>query len=441
MTTLPVLHLKATSRHNVTTTADPYETTATLYTFLRSVPSVGEVDLAMQPFLAALHAAPSSGAAALMRRPNHRLLQRLEAVAVGEVFGRTPHVLPALARHNVRWKRRLGYAVEDEEADGGGDALDKAALSTSALGARQTPSHAALVGRVRAAELRQFADPYAAYEADYQAQHAASSEPRRSPAPAQAEASSVLAEVSALTAATTDASLHRAAPTQHHDADADLQCDAEEVAAVGEASGWSAMEAAAGDADLDTGVIHPVLDLIARQDGVLQPAPAVGESGHTVARGGAAPHGLAPASSTASPSSAPLSDADVEARTQRLTRRLADATAAVTAAMAEKEEAEEVWLPYYSRLKTAMLYAHELQGRVHCATSLFRLERYERETLQQAHIGIAMETMSLQLVLRDVRARIEDEARAPAAEGGDAAASLDAQLLQQLSAVLGLGRA
>ncbi|TPP47376.1 hypothetical protein CGC20_35155 [Leishmania donovani] len=422
MTTLPVLHLKATSLQNVTIAADLSDTTATLYTFLRSTPSAAETELALQPFLESLHAAPSSGRAALMRRPNHRLVQLLESVAVDGVFRCTPHVLPALARHSDRWLHRLGYPSMDGEAADSTAAVDSAAHAASGSRRSASPPTAAPFPfmRVRATDMHQYVDPYSAYEADYvgrqEAAHSAhvdafasgeahlpkngsaaesSGLQHRDTAQPHEEASSVSAEVSALTVPGDEPQLSELAPSASHAA-------------------TPAPKAALTSAP----AIHPVLHLIANQ--VVQQQ----EEGEKTGRGSA--------EERAHPSS---SHAVLDEKLQRLMAQLNEAETQLTDAMAEKEAAEQVWLPYYSRLKTSRMYVNELKSRLQSAASLYLLQRYERETLQQAHVGVAMESMSLQLVLRDVRARLEDEQRSSLTDDHQQATESD-MLAQQLSAVL-----
>ncbi|KAG5495682.1 hypothetical protein GH5_03347 [Leishmania sp. Ghana 2012 LV757] len=428
MTSLPVLHLKATSKQNVTAAADLCDTTVTLYTFLRSIPSAAETERALQPFLDSLHSTPSSCRASLMRRPNHRLVQRLESVAIDGVFRDTPNVLPALARHSDRWLRRLGYASVDDGIADSMAAMDAAGhaasgsphLTSSAKAATQPLVH------MRATDMHQYVDPYSAYEANYAQRHsAARSSPagalafdeansskngsseeasglqRRGAAQLREEVSSVSAEVSALTVPGSESRLSEARQSMLHG------LSRAPTAAISSAPG-----------------IHPVLHLIAEQalqqqqeeEGVVEGRGMEGEKNQ---RG-------APLSS---------SDAAVEEKLHQLAARLNEAEAQLTGVMSEKEAAEQVWSPYYSRLKTSMMYVEELKSRVQNAASLYLLLRYERETLQQAHLGVAMESMSLQLVLRDVQARLQDEQTRSLADGHQQSTE-DHKLLQRLSAAL-----
>uniref|UniRef100_A0A1E1J4C2 Uncharacterized protein n=1 Tax=Leishmania guyanensis TaxID=5670 RepID=A0A1E1J4C2_LEIGU len=425
MTSLPVLHLKATSQQNVTIAADLCDTTATLYTFLRSIPSAAETELALQPFLESLHAAPSSGRSVLMRRPNHRLVQLLESVAIDEVFRYTPHVLPALACYSDRWLHRLGYASMGNGAADLTAAMDSAAYAASgSQGSVSSPSATTLpVVHVRATDMHQHVNPYSAYESNYRMRHVAahSSHVDASVSGAHSsdngtaaetsglqhsgtmqppeEALSVSAEVSALTAPENESQLNEPA-----------QPALQEVTPAPRATVTSAP------------AIHPVLHLIAHQ--ALQEQKEGEVDGEETERENAEEHGK--------PSS---SDAFVEEKLLHLTERLNEAEAQLAVAMAEKEAAEQVWSPSYSRLKTSRMYVTELKSRVQSAASLYLLQRYERETLQQAHVGVAMESMSLQLVLRDVRARLEDEPGSSLA-GGDQQATENQRLVQQLRAVL-----
>ncbi|KPA85007.1 hypothetical protein ABB37_01438 [Leptomonas pyrrhocoris] len=402
MTSLPVLHLKATSPQNAVITDDPYETTATLYTFLRSVPSVAEKEVAFQTFMEALHAAPSSGRSALMRKPNHRTVQLLETVAVDSVFRHSPQTIPALARHSDRWVRRLGYG------DGGArrsppspEQLPGPMGAASASGSGQPspprPPPPSMPQVVRAAEMHQFDDPYAAYEAQHgqraegangevgaegrhdvrsgagqgdgvaegHLQYSGSTQAPDSPTgehAVQPHRSHLFAEVSALTASESDAHEH---------------------------DGRSGSDDRAGPHGGSADGIHPVLELIARQvEQAVTPLPEAGLS---------------------SPSTTTTAlDELVKSKILRLTSRLDDAAEEVSAAMHEREAAEQVWSPYYSRLKTSMSFVEGLQQRLGSAISLYQLQRYERETLQQACVAVQMEALGLRLVLRDVRARLAD---------------------------------
>lgn len=165
--------------------------------------------------------------------------------------------------------------------------------------------------------------------------------------------------------------------------------------------------------DVGAGTLHPVLELITRQ---VEQAVAADQPSETQA---------------SAPSSSAALDALVKDRILRLTSRLDDAAEEVSAAMYEKEERQEVWSPYYSRLKTSIAFVEALQQRLGSAISLYQLQRYERETLQHARIGVEMETLSLRLLLRDVAARVA-EAEEAAAEASDA----DFELMTRLRGVL-----
>ncbi|KAK7198472.1 hypothetical protein NESM_000807500 [Novymonas esmeraldas] len=395
MSNLPVLHLRATSGQNMTIATDPYNTSVTLYTFLRSIPSDAEVQLALQPLLDTLHCAPSSGRAAIMRRPNHRLVQLLESVAVDGAFHRSPHVLPALARRSQRWLQRLGYTPA-ENADA---SVPAPASSTAAV-----PSLADT--RVRAADIRQFMDPYAAYEAEYTATHAAT----RSPDVATPRSSSSGRTPQRVTAVAGAAAALPSGSAAHSPEDASTV--SAEVSALtvpgNDAAGPDVVHASPlPAAATPSHGLHPVLQLVAQQ--------ALQHSQSHEERDTAA-------------------DVAVLSTAEHLTTRLDAVKAQLASAMAEKEEAEQAWSPYYSRLKATNAYVAELAGRVQTASTLFNHHRYERETLQRAHICVAMECMSMQLVLRDVRARVEEEVGDVA--GGAAASEDDALLLQRLQTVL-----
>jgi hypothetical protein len=418
MTSLPVLHLKTTSRQNMTITDDPYETTATLYTFLRSIPSVAERELAFQPFLDALHAAPSSGRSALLRKPNHHLVQLLETVALDEVFRRTPRTIPALARHSGTWMQLLGYdngrvsqqstpsrtkAVQHKSgAEGNMAGQPRSPPSSSGYSPSPMAKHV-----VRAADMRQFADPYAQYEAAYQRntendqesrsdtncvdanagglvhrqgeeveehlQYSGSTQAPEDPlgeAAEQTYRSYLSAEVSALTAAESDGSKREASANDGLDDRVGAGTVQERVARYASSAGG----------------VHPVLELLARQ---VQQAAAVNQPS-----AGSAPDTLL--------------DEAVKDKILRLTTRLDDVAEEISATMHAKEDSEQAWSPYYSRLKTCISFVEELQERLGSAISLYQLQRYERETLQQARVGVQMEALSLKLILRDVRARLED---------------------------------
>ncbi|KAG5496427.1 hypothetical protein JKF63_02729 [Porcisia hertigi] len=405
MTSLPVLHLKATSQQNVTIAVDPYDATATLYTFLRSIPSKIETELALQPFLESLHTAPSSGRASIFRKPNHRLVQLLDSVATDDVFRRTPHVLPALARHSDQWVRRLGCASIDN---------DKTGESTSAMHSKE---HAAIVSQgstpypttVRAADLREYADPYTAYKVGYARRHDSAHSPHlenrtsdeattshRSSAETRGppycsitqpreEALSVSAEVSALTVPGDESQLHETAQ-----------------------DGLCEESPAPKPAVTSASAIHPVLQLIAST------VVTRGEEDTAVVEGER--HGDTHEDPLRSRSSTATRGV-IEEKLHKLRARLNDAEAELVKVMEEEEAAEQAWSPFYSRVKTSRMYIEELKGRLQSAASLYLLQRYECETLQQAHVGVAMESMSLELVLRDVRARLEDEKSSSLTEG------------------------
>ncbi|CAJ1034546.1 hypothetical protein Q4I30_006853 [Leishmania utingensis] len=303
--------------------------------------------------------------------------------------------------------------------------MDSAAYAASgSQGSVSSPSATALpVVHVRATDIHQHANPYSAYESNYRMRHVAahSSHVDASVSGAHSsdngtaaetsglqhsgtmqppeEALSVSAEVSALTAPENESQLNEPA-----------QPALQEVTP------------APGAAVTSAPAIHPVLHLIAHQ--ALQEQKEGEVDGEETERRNAEEHGK--------PSS---SDAFVEEKLLHLTERLNEAEAQLAVAMAEKEAAEQVWSPSYSRLKTSRMYVTELKSRVQSAASLYLLQRYERETLQQAHVGVAMESMSLQLVLRDVRARLEDEPGSSLA-GGDQQATENQRLVQQLRAVL-----
>lgn len=459
MTSLPVLHLKATSRQNMKVTDDPYETTATLYTFLRSIPSIAERELAFQPFLDALHAAPSSGRGALLRKPNHRLVQVLETVAVDGVFCDTPRTIPALARHSDRWMRRLGYD--------GTSRVDSPALSAEPLQRRGadmadgdcegrsspllgTPSPSPSPGQhvVRAADMHQYNDSYAAYEAqralltekqDVNSQlagHADRAGRRRrdeveeplqysgsTQAPddpphegaGQLYRSYLSAEVSALTAADGDVREPQKSKSTCGSRSGSNKTSLED-SAVEEAYDESAFNNASASV-----CVHPVLQLIARQ--VEQ----------TVATE-AAPDEALPSPPSAAATSSQTIDAAIKSKILRLTTHLDEAAEEISTAMHEKEQNEQVWSPYYSRLKTSITFVEELQQRLGSAISLYELQRYERETLQQAHVAVQMEALSLKLVLRDVRARLADAEEA--AEFSSRDSIEDVELVRRLQEVL-----
>ncbi|CAG9580513.1 conserved hypothetical protein [Leishmania major strain Friedlin] len=302
--------------------------------------------------------------------------------------------------------------------------MDSSAHAASGSQRSASPPTAAPfpIMRVRATDMHQYVDPYSAYEADYLGRQeaarssyvdASASGEARLPTNGSAaesgglqhrdtthpheEASSVSAEVSALTAPGDEPQLSEPAPSASH-----------------------AVTPAPTAALTSAPAIHPVLHLIANQ--VLQQQ----EEGEKTGRENA--------EERAHPSS---SHAVLDEKLHRLMAQLNEAETQLTAAMAEKEATEQVWLPYYSRLKTSRVYVNELKSRLQSAASLYLLQRYERETLQQAHIGVAMESISLQLVLRDVRARLEDEQRSSLTDGHHQATESD-RLAQQLSAVLGV---
>ncbi|KAG5470774.1 hypothetical protein LSCM1_02023 [Leishmania martiniquensis] len=429
MASLPVLHLKATSKQNVTVSTDLCDTTMTLYTFLRSIPSAAETERALRAFLESLHASPSSGRASLMRRPNHGVVGQLESVAMVSVFCGTPHVLPALARHSDRWLRKLGYASMGDETADSASAMDAAGQVASGLQHAASSSNAGLVpfAHIRATDMRAYADAYSAYEANYVVRHAAADSPHvvvfsndqayapnsgaaeeasglqhRGTTQPREEASSVSAEVSALTAPVSEPHLSEPGHSTLHEL-----TQAPTVVITPDPR------------------IHPVLHLIA-EEALKQPQQREGRAAEAEGADSGKARGSAPPSS---------SDAAVEEKVRQLKSRLNEAEAQLTEAMAEKETAEQVWSPYYSRLKTSRMYVDELKSRVQSAASLYLLLRYERDTLQQAHISVAMECMSLQLILRDVVARLQDEPRCSLADSRQQTAD-DQKLFQQLSAAL-----
>ncbi|GET91702.1 hypothetical protein, conserved [Leishmania tarentolae] len=422
MTTLPVLHLKATSRQNVTIATDLSDTTATLYTFLRSIPSAAEIELALQPFLESLHVAPSSGRAVFMRRPNHRLVQLMEAVAVDGVFRCTPQVLPALARHSDRWLHRLGYASKGNEATDSTEMMEALThVGSGQQGSVPSPAAAPLsFMHVRAADMHQYTDPYSAYEAEYVGRQEASHS-------SHANASSNGGErLPKNESAAEPTDLQHADTTQPHQEASFVSAEVSALTVPGEESQLNepflsarhAVTPAPRAVPTSDTAIHPVLHLIANQ--VVQQQREADKG-----RGNAE-----------EPAHPPSSDAVLEEKVRRLMERLDEAETQLTNCMTEKEEAEQVWSPYYSRLKTSRMYVSELKARVQSAASLFLLQRYECETLQQAHIGVTMESMSLQLVLRDVRARLEEQRSLPTDVCQQTTES--ERLVQQLGAVFAM---
>ncbi|KPI85884.1 hypothetical protein ABL78_5065 [Leptomonas seymouri] len=438
MASLPVIHLKATSPQNATITDDPYETTATLYTFLRSLPSVAEREMAFQPFIESLHAAPSSGRSALMRKPNHRLVQLLETVAVDGVFRYPPRIIPGLTRHSGQWVRRLGYddggirystpSKEQQSIYGvSGPAGKVGASSPSSV--TPTPSMPQVI---RAADLQQFANPYSAYEAQH-GQQAGRATEEHDGAENVAEQRKDEGEEHLQYSGSTQApeelpGEHAVQPYRSYlSAEVSALTPTESDAREHESSGKSENPGEMRDrpnfhsASFTDGV-HPVLELIARQ---------VEQSTSQSRDEGSAQQSQQPASP--SPPSASL-DERIRHKIFRITSRLDEAAEEVSAAMREKEAAEQMWSPYYSRLKTSMSFVEELQQRLGSAISLYQLQRYERETLQQARVAVQMEALSLKLVLRDVSSLLTD-----AVEMSDPALGQsieDEELIERLREVL-----
>ncbi|CAD2215974.1 hypothetical protein, conserved [Angomonas deanei] len=90
----------------------------------------------------------------------------------------------------------------------------------------------------------------------------------------------------------------------------------------------------------------------------------------------------------------------------------------------------DIWSTGHARRKAALTFLDQLEDRVEDAENLFKLQRNEQETLQQSHVRLLAECLTMRFVLGEV-----GEAVRTAAEHHSTSAS-EGQLARELQEVL-----
>ncbi|ORC87456.1 uncharacterized protein TM35_000222550 [Trypanosoma theileri] len=106
---LPIIRLHTVDSNNATLADDPVAASCTLYTFLRSVPSWVECEMAMSDFKKAVQA--TRGHSHLSKN-NEKTVNRIYAAVHERFHSRPPTVLPAIARQTCRWRSVLRGSEE-----------------------------------------------------------------------------------------------------------------------------------------------------------------------------------------------------------------------------------------------------------------------------------------------------------------------------------------
>lgn len=413
---LPVVRLQASNRVNAAATDDPLLATATLYTFLRSLPTEAEVNVAMLSFLSALHTAPSSGAAAFHHLSNSRIVGALEAIAQDVFWSRPPAVLPNAARQSSHWRRRLGCPSTAPSS-----LVSSSSSNVESVAGEPSPP---AVNYIRASQLKQYQDPYAAYEAAYHRQErrgrgavdegvdtivgSSFIEVVQSPLGNDRQDLEAEGENEDEREAAEEAFLGSGGSTQAPEREIEAASASPLLSpsqTTAQTHQCESSRAASEEKEQINSAVHPVLRLVAEQINTTMTQSTVTE---------------AATSSFSSPTPEAFSEEEnssldkerfytaTRGKADGLRVRLRHISEQLQQSMGEQEAVGQVWTPYFSRLKTTKGFVKELSDRVDAADALFRLQWYEQQTIERAHVALMMEIMSLRLVLRDVANRVEE---------------------------------
>ncbi|ESL06545.1 hypothetical protein TRSC58_05779 [Trypanosoma rangeli SC58] len=101
---LPIIRLRTVNLNHATAAEDPVTASCTLYSFLRSVPTRFECEMAMSDFRHGVQAAQGH---VYLAKSNAKMLTLVSAVVQDHIFRHPPKVSPQLARSAPTWRRLL----------------------------------------------------------------------------------------------------------------------------------------------------------------------------------------------------------------------------------------------------------------------------------------------------------------------------------------------
>ncbi|RNF12107.1 hypothetical protein TraAM80_00528 [Trypanosoma rangeli] len=101
---LPIIRLRTVNLNHATAAEDPVTASCTLYSFLRSVPTRFECEMAMSDFRHGVQAAQGH---VYLTKNNAKMLTLVSAVVQDHMFRHPPKVSPQLARTAPTWRRLL----------------------------------------------------------------------------------------------------------------------------------------------------------------------------------------------------------------------------------------------------------------------------------------------------------------------------------------------
>lgn len=371
---LPVIRLQRTNIHNATLTRDPVCATATLYCFLRPVPSVAEQQLAMEEFVRTL-----TEERVLEYKPNTRVVIALEKAIIHGILRRPPLVSPGRCRRSDAWKEALSPSPIEEEAE----VEERGGAVDPVVGDGSNHHY------VAQSALREFQDPYEEYVERFGL-------PQEIPPPGAAGADRCLhisrpssqRSPSAVLETSEDALEHSgstAAPegTADGEVNVTLSDTNDDTIRASDYSTSSIMMPLLQCSD-PMATRHPLLDLIAQQ--VCQDLPWVEEA---------------------------WDEAGVQAIASGLEtskRHLAFAKQRVGEAAEACARDASIWDPSHTYYKNAIAFVGEMENRIQVAARLHALDYSERQTVCTAHCALLTEVMTMRLLLRDVSRAVEEHA-------------------------------
>ncbi|CCW68437.1 unnamed protein product [Phytomonas sp. Hart1] len=419
----PIIRLFKTSLQNASLTDDPSNTHATLYTFLRSVPSEAEVALAMSEFEKALHATDS-----LLHRPNIQSVMLLESAIQNFLLREPPYVNSTWnSQSDAQWKASM-ESLHNPPSARVTDADQPPLGSSNGSHFPEPPGHAPFGVdtehhphlHVPMAAIKAYQDPFEGYNAHYQATSSAHL-PDSPPG--------------AITPVPSDA-----APGEREDDAPAPDTDGglwEDPGKGAEVSGWGT------PTPLTASLSHHPVTL----EKALEARRSVSyDTSPTPSRSVSCERSLFPlGSQTGLSDYHPLLEALIQQVRGVLTAnddgtanrmdpcfdrkdldfhktmldifshirdRLRKAGEEVEQAAEKYRESVSIWDPSHAYYKESLRVVQQLSEQARAAEDLYTVERSEQETIRIAYCALYAEVITMRLLMRDVKQFIEESATA-----------------------------
>ncbi|CCW60295.1 unnamed protein product [Phytomonas sp. EM1] len=447
----PIIRLAKTSIHNASLTDDLSKAHATLYTFLRSVPSESEVELAMREFERALHSTDS-----LLNQTNIRSVILLESVIQDFLLRDPPYVNPTWNSQPEGLQEVLMLSARRAFSTTAKDSYHNELERSGASICRESSGNA-LVGaegadhelHVPMEEIKVYKDPFQAYEEHYQdtcGRHSQDHSPRNvEPVDGdrfQEEKGNEPLEHSRDVGLSGD--LYKGVGASGSGAAASFpmimpwrQVTPENGSKERRSGSFDVADAASSPLSCERSLFpqmpstdlsdyHPLLEaLVLQVRGVL----------------------MANEENKEYRIHAAFDRDDLEFHKTMLDvfahihERLHNAREEVEQAAEAHRECASIWDPSHAHYKESLKFVQHLSERTRAAEDLYTVERSEQETIRIAYCALSAEVITMRLLLRDVKRLVEEAVTTVSHGRSDDAggiAKAELQLVEEIRDVLGV---